>query len=623
MFKPILRRLILLVLIVGVVVCNLPAALAAGDSWVVYMYMCGSDLESKYGHASNNLDALKTVKLPENVKFVIQTGGAKKWRTKGIPNKNIARYVYDNTGFHEVDRLPDASMGDAQTLQDFLRYCKENYPAEHKMLLFWNHGGGSLFGFCFDEKFGNPLSLNDLRQVLKNVETANPENPAFDVVMFDTCLMATIETANTLYGFSRYLVASEEVVPANGTDYANWGGALAKNPAIDAKELGTIICDTYLEFCKKNQSDGMATLSVVDLSKFPALNDAYGNFAKEAVRASETNPRHFFTSLDRVANSVESYGLSSSDLGVELSMNMIDLGSFSKKLENLPAAEAFTKALEDAVVHKVVGQYRQHGMGLSGYYALDGNLDCLKVYSFLYSSNSDFSNLYRRMLVGSGDGKTWYNFDLKKLQDVPVVFDENNLATVKISPEDANSISSVSFTLSRVEDKNKLTELGSDDKVDVDWDAGIFHDDFDGKWPALNGNFLPIELDEQYDDYNLYFSYIMLNGQKYYLASAYDFKKEAFEILGAYRVMSNGIFDREIVWLKKGDTITPIFKNQKGREVKGETFTLQSEPVLRDETLPDGTYAFAFRFNAPHNESVMSKTVYFIVKDGEVLAELD
>jgi len=92
----------------------LTAALLVGDgtgareaqaSWAVYVYMCGSDLESEGGYATANLDALRSIPLPENVKFIIQTGGAKKWHTQGVPNKELGRYVYDSTGFHEVQRL--------------------------------------------------------------------------------------------------------------------------------------------------------------------------------------------------------------------------------------------------------------------------------------------------------------------------------------------------------------------------------------------------------------------------------------------------------------------------------------------------------------------------------------
>lgn len=53
----------------------------SGDSWVIYWYLCGSDLESNAAAATTDLQEMLQVTLPENVKVVIQTGGAKKWQT--------------------------------------------------------------------------------------------------------------------------------------------------------------------------------------------------------------------------------------------------------------------------------------------------------------------------------------------------------------------------------------------------------------------------------------------------------------------------------------------------------------------------------------------------------------
>ena len=50
--------------------------------WAIYWYLCGSDLESKHGAASADLDEMLKIKLPENMKVVIETGGATKWKNK-------------------------------------------------------------------------------------------------------------------------------------------------------------------------------------------------------------------------------------------------------------------------------------------------------------------------------------------------------------------------------------------------------------------------------------------------------------------------------------------------------------------------------------------------------------
>ena len=131
---------------------------AAGEnSWVIYWYLCGSDLESNGGFASADLSELMQVQLSENVKVVIETGGSSAWNNDFVDASVLQRYVYSSNGFELVDEQPSASMGEAGTLADFLSFAKENYPADNTAVIFWNHGGGSVAGAAFDELYGGDL----------------------------------------------------------------------------------------------------------------------------------------------------------------------------------------------------------------------------------------------------------------------------------------------------------------------------------------------------------------------------------------------------------------------------------------------------------------------------------
>ena len=311
-----------------------------------------------------------------------------------------------------------------------------------------------------------------------------------------------------------------------------------------------------------------------------------------------------------MANGVENYGADN----YGNTPDMIDLGSFAESVENLQTAAAFTQAVKNAVLVRVAGPYRRYGMGLSGYYTLDANSDMLDIYTSLNASSPTFATLYQTML------NTNFYFDAEKISNVPVTLDENNVAAVILSPEDANAISNVDFLLCFYKPNGELVYLGSDDKLNINWDEGIFKEDFDGMWPTLNGHFIPMSLADQRTDYNLYYSYILLNGKKFYLKSAYNMANKNFEIIGAQRVLKGGFLDREIVQLKVGDKIVPLFLDENNKEYKGAQFVLESAPILQDEPLPDDTYAFAFRFTAPHNASVVSKTIHFVVEDGKITA---
>ena len=45
--------------------------------------------------------------------------------TQDIPNNTIGRYLFDSDGFHYQGSFVDMNMGNAETLENFLRYGKD------------------------------------------------------------------------------------------------------------------------------------------------------------------------------------------------------------------------------------------------------------------------------------------------------------------------------------------------------------------------------------------------------------------------------------------------------------------------------------------------------------------
>ena len=90
-----LRFLFAVFLTAGLLLGSVAQA-AEPETWAVYWYICGSDLESGLKRASENIRELCSVQLPENVKVIIQTGGAKQWHFEGIPSDALGRYIYDS-----------------------------------------------------------------------------------------------------------------------------------------------------------------------------------------------------------------------------------------------------------------------------------------------------------------------------------------------------------------------------------------------------------------------------------------------------------------------------------------------------------------------------------------------
>lgn len=59
------------------------------DSRSILIYMCGSNLETNFGAATNNIDEMLSVKLPEGVHVILETGGAKSGGITRSPMKKF------------------------------------------------------------------------------------------------------------------------------------------------------------------------------------------------------------------------------------------------------------------------------------------------------------------------------------------------------------------------------------------------------------------------------------------------------------------------------------------------------------------------------------------------------
>ncbi len=252
------------------------------DHATVMVYMCGTDLESKSGMASSDMKEMAAATLNGNVDVIVYTGGCRNWRTAGISNSVNQIYKIHNGRMTCLVRNDGSDpMTRATTLTRFINYCRKNYPANRNMLILWDHGGGSISGFGYDERNqqAGSLSLKGIGDALK------ASGQTFDFIGFDACLMGTLESALTLAPYADYLIGSEETEPGVGWYYTNWLNNLARNPAISTIELGKIIVDDFVSYCNQRCPGQKTTLSVTDLAELTAtVPSVFRDFAVETAQ---------------------------------------------------------------------------------------------------------------------------------------------------------------------------------------------------------------------------------------------------------------------------------------------------------------------------------------------------
>ena len=616
-----------------------PVSTSGGDgSWAVYWYLCGSDLETNGGFATIDLTEMLEVDLPENVTVVIQTGGAEVWQNELMDPGKLQRWVYNSEDLYLVDEVDSASMGDAQTLYEFLDFANTNYPADKVAVTFWNHGGGSVNGAAFDEMYGyDSLDLAEMYTAFNEVWPADTAHPALELVGFDTCLMATVDVAAVFQNFSRYLVASEEVEPGNGWLYSGWLAELAQNPAMDGDDLGIAICSSYYAGCEAAGTADQTTLSLTDLTRLTPLLDAYEAFGQEALLAAAEDPG-FFAQLGRAAAQSENYGGNTREQGYT---NMVDLGHLARQMAwVLPSAQGVCDALADCVIYQVGGPYRAEATGLSCYYSYSGDIDDFNGYIDV-GTGLAFKHLFAYGLTGElAEGGEEYlaALNIGELPDVltlndtnwdgaPLDVDDEGTASLTLGPEASTILAGIGFSLFYMDEEDDLMLLlGTDNDLTADWDNGVFYDNFRGVWGAIDGCFVYMELSFEGEDYNLYSVPILLNGEEYNLQVAYDFSEEEWSILGAAPGLDeSGMAAKELRLLEEGDVITTIwqlasFSGDDSFEMyTADELTVTADTSFGEAPLFDGQYGMLFEMWDAMGNYAWSDLVTFDCASGEII----
>ena len=642
--KKLLAILLAISMLLSLTACGSEEAKKSGDkvkaedadsaeSWVIYWYLCGSDLESEGGYATYDLAEMMEVTLPENVNVVIQTGGAQKWQNEVVDADKSQRWLYSGDELELIEESDAVNMGEEESLADFLSFANENYPADNIGVILWNHGGGSVNGVSFDEQYGmDSLQMSELYDALDSVWPADAENPAIELIGFDACLMASIDTAAICQDFAKYLVASADVEPGCGWMYSGWLGALADDPTMNGSELGKAICDSYYEDCKKYEIESEVTLSVIDLTKLTPLLNAYEAMGEDACVLAATDSS-FLAELDRVAISTQNYGGNSRTEGYT---DIIDLGDFAKQTKSMiGSSKDVIDALEDCVVYSVNGKYRSNASGLNCFYLYSGSENRYNGFVEVGTSFS-FKFLYGYKLGGKAYAETIFGTDyLKSLNvtsatdiltvddtdwdGISITLDQSGNAVLSLGPQANSILSNVNFKLFYVDVyTGEMLYLGTDNAIVADWENGVFTETFQGDWGAIDGHVVYVELVYASQEYNIYAVPVLINGEMYFINVVYDFTLNEWIILGASESFDEtGMAAKELRQLENGDVITTIWYDENMDLCEGESFTVTDETSFSGIELPYGNYAMVFEMvDVTGNYAISQPAFYNISENG-------
>ena len=310
----------------------------------VMIYLVGSDLESKYNCASNDLQEMIDADIDTaKTQVLICTGGSKSWGNSQISANENAVFLLEQNAITKVNSTAKKNMADGDTLADFIRFSVSNYPADRYSLILWDHGGGPICGYGHDEQYNAMMSVSDLRAAV-----ASSLSGKLEMLGFDACLMGSVECAWAFRDLADYYVASEEIEPGQGWNYSFLEDLTR---CADGGDMGELIIDTYFDFytalfAKHPLQKSDITLSCTDLSKIGAVENVINTLFAD-VNAEILGGQ--ISEASRCRYRSKAFGKS----GGTFEYDLIDLGHITDLLsaEYPSEAQALKNALKNYVVY--------------------------------------------------------------------------------------------------------------------------------------------------------------------------------------------------------------------------------------------------------------------------------
>jgi hypothetical protein len=277
-----------------------------------------------------------------------------------------------------VETIPAVNTGSPTTLRDFIVRSVGKYPADHYILVIWNHGagwldtdvyatvraveadhttfgaifrntyremaeGGAVRAIAFDDSSKDFLDAQGLREAFSEAEKATGAH--LDIIGMDACLMAMVEGARELAPFAGYFIGSQEVEPMDGWPYTPILTALNAEPGMTPGALSDKIVREYAKSYNAQTRAGEETVTQSAIALSHAVQmEALCKALVDAILAHRDD-----ASLKSFVQKARDQALVFQD------RNYRDLGDFAAKLvaltewENYPDVTAAAKAVYDCL----------------------------------------------------------------------------------------------------------------------------------------------------------------------------------------------------------------------------------------------------------------------------------
>ncbi len=259
----------------------------ATADWTILVYMAADNGLSEY--AVQDINEMESATIPAGTNVIVQ---ADFYETSSPSGAFRYKITHDETSEIEsqvISNLGEIDSGDWHTLQSYINWGFSHYPATHKALVIWSHGdswykGNDYKWICPDNNAESIMSVSD-----GDLRNALAESPFLDVLLFDACSMQSIEVLNEVCYQAKYVIGSEDLVPATGFPYQDMLPVWQGEPDSIALQIPELYTGSYAPYGSQNPYGYIvkATCSVLATERLNDVTSLLGNFIANEIDSTE------------------------------------------------------------------------------------------------------------------------------------------------------------------------------------------------------------------------------------------------------------------------------------------------------------------------------------------------
>ena len=569
-------------------------AAAQAETATLLVYMCGSDLQSA---ACYDIYEMGVAETGDDVNVVILAGGSPEWDFDELEGDTRNLVTLRDGDFETITDWGWKSMGDADSLLEFLDYGLKEYPADRTAVILWDHGAGSEGGICFDATTEDEdgLTLLEINQALSELEVRQ-DGFHIDIFGCDACMMATYEMAAMLSNYDiDYYIASEELEPGTGWHYTSWLEALDRDPGMPAEKLCGLIVDSFMEDGLREDPDDYLTLSAIRLGEMDALRESIERFAVTLLGELEEGN---IADVRRGRSRMYTFGSF-----VDGSWDMVDMGAMLDAYAGFDpetAAQARKQLAKAVLVSRQTdnlnacsglavlspqdtkNEFESYAEGVDLSFCIPNWTGFVRTYAGqLLGGSHSFASASTQQITGSGffsqisdlftGGEESYGWDSEAdayvygaAPEIPVTMSEDDYAfTASLSAEDMRYLDYVEGMLLLDVSDDEMTayvDFGLLRNNLVNWNTGDVYSLFDGTWPVFGEQMVPLYDQISNERGRRSLIPVRLNGEYTYLVVEFPADGGEGRIIGANAGYDeNGLPIRMTTRLREGDRIVPVY----------------------------------------------------------------